>query len=153
MSARRSTLFFVPLLAMVLPLALATGAAARTTNYIIMPLPPPITEPQPTLRAQPPLQWPLPIARGRMPGIPPPAARCYSGGTTCQMARSLEIGGPCTCNTSQGRMTGRALIPPSHDSRGRPVRTDVNAIEDGVNRAKAIPHTRYHSVRRLDTML
>ena len=106
---------FHRLLAVTLLLLAAPGSATARTTYVIVPHPPPVT-PQPKRVSPPqrPLQWPLPVARGRTPGRPSPAARCYAGPISCPLSQPHLVGKPCQCNTDQGRVAGRALIPPSY---------------------------------------
>ena len=125
MSARYLAEFRCLIPAVTLSLALLSHADAREVSVVVVPffLPPP-SPPQPAFRPEPELQWSLPFAIGRMPGLRSPTARCYARATVCPLARPEQVGEACTCETASGSTTGEALIPPSHDISGRPLRTD-----------------------------
>ena len=125
MSARNSAEFRCLGAAAMLSLALVSHVDAREVSVVVVPLflPPP-SPPQPAFRPQPPLQWPLPFAIGRMPGVRSPTTRCYARATVCPLARPEQVGEACTCKIAVGPATGEALIAPSHDIFGRPLRTD-----------------------------
>jgi hypothetical protein len=75
--------------------------------------------PPPYIQAPPALLWAPPPSPGVTPGTRSPPARCYTDIEVCELARPADVGKACTCDTPDGHVTGRALIPPSHDSSGR----------------------------------
>lgn len=85
----------------------------RPVVVFITPRPPPPPVPQHSFPAQPPLQWAPPPALGPIPGQRSPTARCYAGTQICPLADADRVGEPCTCGSG---VSGRALIPPSHDT-------------------------------------
>jgi hypothetical protein len=117
------------LLCMLIAAATAPGplvpATAEPRHALVVIMPPARVPgpPPPASEAAPPKPW-LPFAAsGPVPGAPSPAPRCYAGTNVCSLARPEQVGQACTCTTLEGPSTGRALIPPSHDIAGDPVRT------------------------------
>jgi len=91
---------------------------SRHIFVVISPPPRPQSAPAQSFPTQPPLQWAPFLPLGAIPGRRSPAARCYADGHDCPLERSDRVGESCTCG---GAVLGRALIPPSHDTAGRPV--------------------------------
>ena len=105
---------------------LPVPATADPRRGIVVIMPPARLQgpPPPASEAPPPKLWLPPAALGPVPGAPSPAPRCYAGTSVCSLARPEQVGQACTCTTPPwGPTTGRALIPPSHDITGHPVRT------------------------------
>ena len=96
------------------------GADTGHVVVVIVPSFRPESPPPPRFPAQPPLQWAPPPAMGLTPGLRPPTARCYAGANVCPLAQPEQAGAYCSCDATEGR----ALIPPSHDVTGRPLRTN-----------------------------
>jgi hypothetical protein len=95
----------------------STDADTRHLFLVIVPQARQSTPP-PIFSAQPPLQWALPYSLGLTPGRRSPTARCYAGTQVCALSRPEHVGEACAC----GITAGRALIPPSHDIAGTPLR-------------------------------
>jgi hypothetical protein len=79
----------------------------------------PASPPPPAFSTQPPLQWAPPPAMGLTPGRRSLTARCYAGANIRPLAQPDHVGVSCSCDTA---VTGRPLIPPSHEIGGRPLR-------------------------------
>jgi hypothetical protein len=96
--------------------ALVPLSAAQARVAVFLFFPPPPTPPPPVVVVRPQvLQWPGPLARDTLPLHParPPAPRCYTAVAMCPLEPSGVPGGPCSCPSENGRVAGRALIPPS----------------------------------------
>jgi hypothetical protein len=100
--------------------AVSANADPKHLFVVIVPTWRPPTPPPPAIQAPAPLLWYPPPPLGLTPGTRSPNARCYVGTSVCPLARPERVGESCTC----GSIVGRALIPPSHDASGRPLRTD-----------------------------
>ena len=97
-------------------------ADPRHVFVVIMPPARVPAPPPPASQDLPPKLWLPPAAMGPMPGAPSPAALCYAGANVCPLARPGQAGQAWTCTAPGGPMTGRALIPPSHDVIGHSAR-------------------------------
>ena len=120
MPARHRSVTRLVLAASVSALALLPAALPATESHIVLffvPLPPPPPEPSlPGVVVRPRiLLSPGPPAREEPPlrPKPPPAPRCYTGAAICPLEPSEAPGRPCSCPSAEGRVSGRALIPPS----------------------------------------
>lgn len=101
---------------------LATTAQGRGgIILLIVPQPqiivPPAYRPPPPALTTPDWMPPLP---GPGPSIPPPPRRCYAGTLVCDLEQPDTFTDTCTCQTASGKVTGRALIPPSRHFGPRP---------------------------------
>ena len=120
MPARHRSVTRLVLAASVSALALLPAALPATESHIVLffvPLPPPPPEPPlPGVVVRPRiLLSPGPPAREEPPlrPKPPPAPRCYTEAVICPLEPSEAPGRPCSCPSAEGRVSGRALIPPS----------------------------------------
>jgi hypothetical protein len=104
--------------AMMILWPLSTDANTRQVFVVIVPQARQPRPPPPIFPAQPPLQWAPPYSLGLTPGRRSPTARCYAGTQVCPLSRPEHVGEACAC----GITAGRALIPPSHDIAGTPLR-------------------------------
>lgn len=114
MSAQHRSVTRLVLAASVSALALLPAAQAHVVLFFVAPLP--AEPPPPVIVVRPPLLlWPGPLAREGPPLHPtrPPAPRCYAGAAICPLEPSEAPGRPCSCPSEEGRVSGRALIPPS----------------------------------------
>ena len=96
--------------------ALAPLSAARAREVFFLFFPPPPAPPSPVVVVRPQvLQQSGLLARDAPPLHParPPAPLCYAAAATCPLEPAGVPGGPCSCPSENGRVAGRALIPPS----------------------------------------
>lgn len=103
--------------ALIIICALALPVAAHG-EVVVLPPPAPVPSVQ---RVEPPSD-PLPDWSPQLPmealhPIAPPVGKCYAPGRICELAPVAAVGRACSCQTANGRVRGRALIPPSHRMR------------------------------------